>query len=70
MLHQENQILLTLRSSKSTSVSMIKLTGITSTSTVLQGLLIQYHLYKAIHTTVSLQSSLLVSLHDNILRHL
>ena len=40
MFHQENKILLTVGSSKSMSVAMIKLTGITSTSTFLQGLFI------------------------------
>ena len=66
MFHQENQILLIVGSSKSTSVSMTKPTGITvSASTFLQGLFIQY-LHKAVNTIVSLQPSL----HDNILRHL
>ena len=66
--HQENQILLTVESSKSTSVSMIKLNGITSTSTFLQSLLLQY-LHKAIINIVCLKPSLLVYLHDNILRY-
>ena len=69
MFQQENQTLLTVGSSKSTSVSMIKLNGITSTSTFLQCLLLQY-LNKVVNTIVSLQLSLLMSLPDNILRHL
>ena len=69
MFYQENQILLTVGSSKSTSVSMIVPTGLTSTSRFLQCLFIQY-LHKAINTIVSLQPSLPVSLPDNILRHL
>ena len=40
MFHQENQILLTVGSSKSTSVSVIKPTRIITTSTFLQGLLL------------------------------
>ena len=42
IFHQEDQILLTVGSSKSTSVSMIKPAGLTSTSRFLQGLFIQY----------------------------
>ena len=68
MFHQENKILLTAGSYKSTSSSMIKPTGIISTSMFLQGSFIQY-LHKAVHTIVSLQPSLSVSLHDNILCH-
>ena len=69
MFHQNNQILLTADSSKSTSVFMLKPTGITSTSIFLQGLFIQY-LHNAVSNIVSLQPSLPVSLHDNILHHL
>ena len=69
IFHQENQILLSLGSNKSTSVSMIKQTKITSTSTFLQGLFIQY-LHKTVNTIVYLQPSVSVSLHDNILHHL
>ena len=53
MFHQENQILLTVDSSKSRSVSVIKPTGITSTSTFLQGLFLQY-LHKAVITIMCL----------------
>ena len=69
MFHQENQIILTVGSSKYMSVSMIKLNGITITNTFLQDLFIQY-LHKAVILIVCLQRSLLVSLHNNILRHL
>ena len=48
---------------------MIKLKQITSTSTFLQGLLLQY-LHEAVITIVCLQVSLPVSLHNNILHHL
>ena len=69
MFHQENQISLTVGSSKSMSISMIKLNGITNTSTFLQGLFLQY-LLEVVITIVCLQLSLSVSLHDNILCHL
>ena len=69
MLYLENQILLIVETSKSTSVSMTKPTGITGTSTYLQGLFLQ-HLHKFINTIVCLQPSLPVSLHANIIRHL
>ena len=69
MFHRDNQILLTMRSSKSTSVSMIEPTGITSTITFLQGFFLQY-LHKVVNTVMSVQTSLQVSLHDNILHHL
>ena len=69
MFHQENQILLIVRSSKSTSKSMTNSIGITNTSTFLQGLFLQY-LHKAVITIVCLQPSLLVSLYENILRNL
>ena len=68
MFYQENQFLLTIGSSKSTSVSMIKPNRITSTSIFLQGLFLQY-LHKAKTNFVSIQSSLPVSLHDDILHH-
>ena len=76
----ENQDILTKESSNSTSVSV---TGLTSTSTFLQGLILQYlyetivtilclcDFYKDISTVVyllfSLQSALEVSLQENIL---
>ena len=69
IFYQENQILLTVWSSKYTSVSMIKLNSITSTSTFLQGFFLHY-LHKALITIVCLQPSLPVSLHKNILHHL
>ena len=48
---------------------MINPNGITNTSTFLQGLFLQY-LHEAVITIVYLQSSLPVSLHEDILRHL
>ena len=69
MFHQENQIVLTVESSKHTSVSMINPNGITNASTFLQGLFQQY-LHKVVITIVCLPSSLPVSLHEDILRHL
>ena len=70
MFHQEDQILLTVRSSKTTMVSMIKPNGITNTSTFLQGLFLPY-LHEAVITIVSLlQLSLPVSLYDNVLCYL
>ena len=70
MFHQENKILLTAGSSKSKSVSVIKPTGITSTIIFLQGLFLQYSpIYKVVNTIVSLQPSIPVSLHYNIICH-
>ena len=69
MFHQDNEILLTAESSESTSVSVIKPTGITSTSIFLQGLFVK-NLHKGVSTVVSLQPSLLMSLQDHILCHL
>ena len=66
MHHEENQILLTVGSSKSTIVSMIEQTEITSTSTFLQGLFLQY-LHKVVNNNVSLQQSIVVSLQNYIL---
>ena len=69
IIQQENQILLTVESSKSMSVSMIKNIGITSASTFIQGWFIRY-LLEVINSNVSLQPSLPVSLQDDILHHL
>ena len=68
IVEQKNQILITVESRKSTSV-YVKYTGTTSTSTFLQGLFLQY-LHKTVITILSLQPSLPMSVHDNILRHL
>ena len=68
IVNQENQILITMRSKKSTDVS-VKHTGTTSTSTFLQGLFLQY-LHKAVVTILYLQPSLPMSIHEDILRHL
>ena len=86
IVHQQNQILLSVGSSNSTRVSANKHTGLTNTSTFLQGLFLQYlHkvvitilclccLYKDISTVVYLlsllQVSLQVSLREDILHHL
>ena len=86
VVNQENQILLYVGLSNSTSVSANKHTGLTSTSTLLQGLFLQYlheavisilhlhRLYKKISTVVYLlsllQVSLRVSLREDILHHL
>ena len=67
MFHQENQILLIVGSNESMSVSMIKQTGITCTSTFLQGLFLQY-IHKVVNTILFLQPPLPMLLHDNILR--
>ena len=69
IIYQENQILLTVGPSRSTSVSMIKHAGITSTSIFLKGLFIQY-LQKGVNTILSLQPYLPISLQDNSLYHL
>ena len=69
MFHRENQFLLTMGSSKSMSVSMIKPNGITNTSTFIQGLFMQY-LHKAVINTVYLQQYLSVSLHEDLPGHL
>ena len=68
IVDQENQILLTVGSSNSTSVSL-KHTGTSTLSTFLQGLFLQY-LHKAVITILCLQPSLPVSAHEDILRHL
>ena len=68
MLHQENQTLLTVESSKSTSISVIKFTGIKITSIFLQGFFLQ-HLHKDVSNIVSLKPSLPVSIQDDIIRH-
>ena len=81
IVDHEDQVMLTKESNNSTSVSM---TGLTSTSTFLQCLFLQYlhktiitilclrHLYKGISTVVyllsSLQFFLQISLQENILR--
>ena len=54
---------------ESTSVSVAKHTGIIITNMFLQGLFLQ-PLHKGISTVVSIQTSLLVSLQDDILHHL
>ena len=71
IVNEENQILLYMGSSNSTSVSA---TELTNTCTCLQGLFLQYlhkavisnlclyHLYKGISTTVHLTLSLFISL--------
>ena len=69
IIDQENQILLTVGSSNFTRISVNKHTGITSTSTSLQDLFLQY-LHKTIMTILCLQTFLLVSLHEDILRYL
>ena len=69
MFHQENQIQLTVGSSEYTSVSMIKLDGITSTRLFLQDFSLQY-LHEAVIIIVCLQPSLPVSLQEGILWHL
>ena len=69
IVDQENQILLSVGSSNSTSVSVNKHIRLTSTSAFLQGLFLHY-LHEVVNTIVSLQLSLLVSLHDDILCHL
>ena len=56
MFHQENQILLTMGSSKSTTISIIKPTGMTSTSTFLQSyntVSTQSCKYYCVSTTIS-----------------
>ena len=86
IIGQENQVLLSMGSNNSTSVSANKHTGLTSTSTFLQGLFLQYlhkavitilcrcRLYEGISTVVylllSLQISLQVSIHEDILHYL
>ena len=68
MFHQENQILLTVGSSKSTRISGVKPGGMTSISTFLQVLFIQY-LHKVVNIILYLQPSLPVSLYEDILCH-
>ena len=68
MFHHEKRILLTTGSNKSTSVSVIKPTKITSTSTFLQGLFLQY-LHEGENTTVTLQPSVPLSIHNDVLRY-
>ena len=77
IVNHEDQVILTKESNNSTRVSV---TGLTSTSTFLQGLFLLYlhktiinilclhHLYKGISTVVYLLSSLQMSLQENILR--
>lgn len=69
MFPDEKKVLLIVGSSKSTSVFVIKLTGISSTSTFLQGLFLQY-LHEVKNIIVTPQLPLLVSLHDDVLHHL
>ena len=85
IVNEENQILLTIGSSNFTSVSTNN-TELTSTSIFVEGLFLQClfkaivtilylcHLYKDIYTVLylllSLQMSLQVSIHEDILGHL
>ena len=68
IIEEENQNLLTIWSSNSTSVS-VKHNGTTSTSTFLQCLFIQY-LHKVVITILCLQPFLPMSVHEDTLRHL
>ena len=68
IVDQGNQNLLTVESSKSTSVS-VKYTGTTSTGTFLQGLFQQY-LHEVVITILCLQPFLPMSVHEDTLRHL
>ena len=68
IFNQGNQILLTVGSSKSTSISM-KYNGTTNTSTRLQGLFLLY-LQKAAITILCLQLSLTVSVRKDIQHNL
>ena len=86
IVDQEIQIILFKKSNNSTIVSSNTHTGLTSTSTPLQGLFLQYlhkavitilclcRLYKGISIIVYLSSSLRVSLqmslHEDIIHHL
>ena len=68
IIDQENQTLLIVESSESVSL-YVKHTEITKTSTFLQGLFLQC-LHKVVITTLYLQPSLPVSVHEDILCHL
>ena len=65
---QENGILLIIKSSKSTRVSVTNHIGITIKSMFIQGLFIQ-HLHRGVSTVVNIQPSLPVSLQGDILRY-
>ena len=53
IVDQKNQILLTVGSKNSTSVSVNKHTGITSTSTILQDLFLQYVPFEVNHMSTA-----------------
>ena len=65
---QENQTLLTMESSKSTSVS-VKHSGITSTSMSIQELFLEYQ-HEVVTAILYLQQSLQVPVHEYIIYHL
>ena len=69
IINQENQILLIVGSSNSTSIFVNKHNGITNTSTPIQGLFLQY-LHKVVITILCIQPSLPVSLLKNIIQNL